>query len=291
MVRIATMPALEAGEPRQAPAFVRTRAEAFPALLWAFAASTLHRIRRGECALLGVNLSLVARDAAASPARAVAQAVVSTLAIATMYAFNDLYDAPADRNNPKKDRTVVATWVTYHRPAAIAAIALQLATISLSFVALGPRAATAVAGVMVVNVMYSAGLKGVPVVDVVSVSLWGALYAAIVGTSTSLLVVVALMTAVCHLFQALGDRVPDAANGIRTTAVESAALTRNVVISLSVLLFVVLRAPLGTAGALTAATPLVIFFTVKAPGAAWVLTKVYFGFVWLHLIGIPGATR
>ena len=85
------------------------------------------------------------------------------------------------------------------------------------------------------------------------------------------------------------DRVPDAANGIRTTAVRSPILAGNVLIVLSLLVFLTLRAPLGAAGALTAFTPLALFFAVRNPGTAWLLTKAYFGVVWLYLLGLPGA--
>jgi hypothetical protein len=142
---------------------------------------------------------------------------------------------------------------------------------------------------MVVNVVYSVALKGVPVADVAWVWLWGTLYAGIVGAPLSLAVVVGLMTAICHLFQALDDRVPDAANGIRTTAVRSAMLSRNVLLVLSLLLVAVLWAPFGTLGTLTAFTPLAIFFLVANPGTGWLLTKAYFGVMWLSLLGIAGA--
>src|SRR2546425_12627636 len=68
--------------------------------------STVHRIRRGEGALLAVNLSLIVHQSA-SLSRSVAQAVVSVLAIGAMYAFNDLYDGSCDWNNPKKVRALI----------------------------------------------------------------------------------------------------------------------------------------------------------------------------------------
>src|SRR5438105_7551346 len=142
---------------------------------------------------------------------------------------------------------------------------------------------------MLVNVLYSVALKGVPVVDVACVWLWGALYAAVTDAPASLLVVVGLMTAVCHLFQALGDRGPDAANGIRTTAVRSPALARDAVIVLSLLLFLGVRETVGTGVALTAFTPVAIFFTMRTPAGAWIVTKIYFAFIWLYLLGTVGA--
>src|SRR5206468_3169300 len=85
---------------------------------WAVLMSTLHRVRRGEGALLAVNLSLIAHQWV-SPSRAAAQALVSTLAILVMYAFNDLYDAPSDWNNPKKDHALIAAYIEHRRAAVV----------------------------------------------------------------------------------------------------------------------------------------------------------------------------
>ena len=258
------------------------------ALTWAVLASTLHRIRGGEGALLAINLSLVAY-AAETPARALAQTLISLLAIALMYAFNDVYDAPSDVRNPKKDLTVVETYVEQRRTGMIAVLALKLLTVVVALVSLGPVAGAAVAAVMVVNLVYSIWLKGVPVVDVVWCGLWGTLYTAIVTTSGTVLILVGLMTAVCHLFQALDDRDPDAANGIVTTAVRSAALSRNVIVALSALLFATLYAHVGPVFAATAFTPLAFFFTARSARMGWLLTKVYFAVMWLYFLGVTGA--
>lgn len=260
----------------------------FAALTWAGLASTLHRIRGGEGALLAINLSLAVYHMD-NPARVVAQVIVSVLTIALMYAFNDLYDAPADWKNPKKDKTVIATWVEHRRVGGMAILGLSLLTIALSLALLGPFAAAAVAAVMSVNLVYSISLKGVPVIDVVWCGLWGALYAAIVTTSATLLVLVGLMTAVCHLFQALDDRDPDAANGILTTAVRSPVLSRDVIVALSAALFAALYATVGPVVAATALTPLVFFFLARSPRAAWLLTKAYFAVMWLYVLGVTGA--
>jgi 4-hydroxybenzoate polyprenyltransferase len=262
------------------------RSRAATALLRAGAASTLHRVRRGEGALLAVNLSLVAY---LGHPHALAGVLVSLLAIALMYAFNDLYDAPTDARNPKKDRTVVATYLEYRGVAGLAIFVLHLATIGVAFATLGGSATAALVGTMVVNVVYSTRLKGVPAVDVIVCGLWGAFYAAIVDPSPALMVLVGLMTAVCHLYQTLDDRVPDAANGIMTTAVRSAALSRNVLVVLSALLLLALRPALGNAAALTAFVPLAIFFACDSPRIGWLLTKAYFGVMWLAVLEITRA--
>jgi 4-hydroxybenzoate polyprenyltransferase len=258
------------------------------ALVWAGIASTTHRIRRGEGALLAVNLSLIAYQGWDFP-RAFVGAVVSALTMIAMYAFNDLYDAPTDLNNPKKDRALISMYLEYRRVCAVALFVLKLAIVALAFVTLGMASTVAVIAAMLVNIVYSTLLKGAPVLDVAWCGVWGACYAAIVTASPLLLVVVGLMTAVCHLYQALDDRVSDAANAIITTAVRSRALSRNVLIALSLLLFLALRAPLG-AWALTAFIPLGIFFACREARIGWLLTKVYFGAVWLAVLEIVRAS-
>jgi 4-hydroxybenzoate polyprenyltransferase len=265
-----------------------TRSGMVAGLVWAGIASTLHRIRRGEGALLAVNLSLVAYRGLAG-ANAAAAVLISLLAIGLMYAFNDLYDAPTDSNNPKKDRTLIGTYLEHRRACALAIIGLTAGSIAFAGAMLGPRAAIAVAGAMVANVVYSMALKGVPVVDVVWCGLWGALYAAIVTASPWVLVLVALMTAVCHLYQTLDDRAADAANAIVTTAVRSRALSRTVLVVLCALLVVTLRDPLGSLWALSAVAPLVLFHACRDPRAGWLLTKLYFGIVWLYVLEIGRA--
>jgi len=256
------------------------------AVAWAGAASTLLRIRRGEGALPAINLSLIAYLGTAD---GLASALVSVLAIGVMYAFNDLYDAPTDSNNPKKDRTVIATYLEHRHACALAIAVLSLGGIVFAGTMLGSRACLAVGGAMLANVVYSTALKGVPVVDVAWCGLWGALYAAIVTASPWVLVLVALMTGVCHLYQALDDREPDAANAIVTTAVRSGALSRNVLALLCAGVFLALRAPLGSAWALTAFVPLGLFYAFRDPRAGWLLTKVYFGIVWLYVLEIGRA--
>src|ERR1051325_7727364 len=104
-----------------------TRHGTLSALSWAVLMSTLHRVRRGEGALLAVNVSLVVAQWT-DPARAAAQLLVSALAIHVMYAFNDLYDAPSDCNNPKKDQALIAVYVEHQRAGLIAALVLHVAT-------------------------------------------------------------------------------------------------------------------------------------------------------------------
>ena len=263
------------------------RSDPFAVLAWAILASTGHRIRRGEGALLAINVSLILSHGG-TLSLGLVQALVSTLAMLVMYAFNDLYDAPVDSNNPKKDQRLIAAWLEHRRTGVMAMAVLKVVVAALAGATLGASASAAVTVVMIVNVVYSTMLKGVPVCDVAAVWLWGASFSLIVGASVSLAFLVGLMTAICHLFQALDDRAPDAANGIQTTAVRSWALSRNVLVALSLLLALALVAPLGVVGSVTALTPLAIFFAVHDAGTGWLVTKAYFGVVWLAVLARAG---
>jgi 4-hydroxybenzoate polyprenyltransferase len=266
-----------------APTYVASESSVLAALGWAVANSTLHRIRRGEGALLAINLSLIVFHGDLFTGRGMAQALVSVLAILVMYAFNDLYDAPVDWNTPKKDRALIKTWMEHRRAGVLATVVLKIVTLGVTFATLGSFAAAALAAVMIVNVVYSTMMKGVPV------GVWGSFYAAIVDPSFAVVFLVGLMTGICHLFQALDDREPDAENGIKTTAVRSAGLSRNVLVALTLCLFAALYGSLGLVGAITAFVPLAIFFVVADAGVGWLLTKAYFAVVWLWFLGSSGA--
>lgn len=276
-----------------APSGATERAGTAPIALlaWAMAASTFHRILLGEGALIAINVSILLQ-AGVGFVELVAGSVISALTLAVMYAFNDAYDAVADQHNPKKDQRMVSVYIDYRATCYGIIFLAKAVTLGLAWVLLGAGAAAAVAAVLVVNFIYSTMLKGVPVVDVAWCGLWGAAYAAIVTRSTYLIVLAGLMTAVCHLYQALGDRSTDAENRITTTAVFSSRVSAVVLFTLSAAMWLMLRSSLGELLALSAFIPFALFFLLRSSHVAWILTKVYFGAAWtLVLIGLSRALR
>lgn len=254
-------------------------------LAWAMAASTLHRVWLGEGVLIAINVSILLQRRVGI-LEFIAGALVSTLALAVMYAFNDAYDAVTDQHNPKKDQRLVSVYIDYRAVCYGMIFAAKALTLALGWLLLGPGAAAAVGAVLFINFVYSTRLKGVPIVDVVWCGFWGAAYAAIVGPSRDLVILAGLMTAVCHLYQALGDRSTDAENRITTTAVFSPRLSAMVLFTLSALVYVMLRAPLGELLAFSAFIPFALFYLVRSSHLAWILTKAYYGAAWiLVLIG------
>lgn len=254
----------------------------------AVTASLLHRIARGEGALLAIDLSILAVATRPTGATLVL-AAVCVLALTAMYAVNDLSDAREDRLNPKKDQEVVATYLEHRAAATTACVALHLGTILLAMT-VDARAALAAGSVMLANLVYSMRFKGVPVVDVAWCGLWGTLYAAIVTSDVQLLVTVGAMTAICHLYQTLDDLGSDAASGILTTAVRSRALSIAVLAAACGMLVLVLRTPLGLGFALAVATPPLAFLLLGVrPLTGWLLTKGLFAAVWLVLLRLADA--
>src|SRR5512145_91156 len=244
-------------------------------VLWGVLGPTIQRLRLGEGVLLAINLSII-WCLAPSFGWGVAAAAVSTLALAAMYAFNDLHDAEEDRRNPRKDQVLVDIYVE-HRAAFYGLVfAMKVVTVALAWVTLGAGAAGAALSVLLVNMAYSLLLKGVPIIDAVWAGLWGGCYAAIVWPSWRLGTLVALMTGVCHLFQVMGDRKADAENHITTTAVFSDGLTGGLLFAFSAGICLMLWGPFGGLLALSAFVPFVLWLVMTKSYPAWLLTKAYF---------------
>jgi 4-hydroxybenzoate polyprenyltransferase len=255
-----------------------------PLIAWAMAASTFHRIWLGEGVLIAINLSLLLYRGV-GPGELIAGTIVSVLTLGVMYAFNDAYDAVADQHNPKKDQRQVSVYIDHRGTSYRILFAAKILTVVLAWLLLGPASAAATATVLAVNFIYSTALKGVPIVDVAWCGVWGAAFAAIVLAPTDLMILAGLMTAVCHLYQALGDRSADAENRITTTAVFSSSASAAVLFLLSAMIGLMLRGPLGDLLAVTALIPFALFFLLRNPHVAWILTKVYYGLVWLLVLG------
>jgi 4-hydroxybenzoate polyprenyltransferase len=255
-----------------------------PLIAWAMAASTYHRMWLGEGVLIAINVSILLYRAVGL-VDLIAGTIVSVLALGVMYAYNDVYDAVSDRQNPKKDQRQVSVYIDYRDTCYRVIFWSSIVTIALAWMVIGPASAMATAIVLAVNYVYSRALKGVPFVDVAWCGIWGAAFAAVVMPPADLMIMVGLMTAVCHLYQALGDRFADAQNRITTTALFSSSGSAIVLLVLSALIGMLLRAPLGDLLALTALIPFGLFFALRNSHLAWILTKLYYGVVWLSVLG------
>lgn len=245
----------------------------------------LRRFRRGEGQLLAVNLSIVVASGA-GPARLAAQLLVSGLVLTLLYYLNDLFDAPNDVNDPGKDQALVRYLLRNRTALAWWLFAEHLAMILLARLLLGTWSALAVLAVFVVNLAYSAWLKGKAAVDVPWVAVWGAAYALVTGVvaPASLFAIVGAMTGITHIFQITRDRGVDAVNGIRTSAVAGLWLPPTQLAIASAVMGVCLGIHLGPWVGASAAVPFLLYVFLASNQTGWLLAKAYYGLVWIVLL-------
>ena len=254
-------------------------------LFWVNAKPLVNRLERGEGLLLAVNLSIVlfSRPDAAT---LLAQCFIATAVLALLYGLNDVYDCARDCNDPAKDQAL-AEFCMAHRRRLLGILQLEKVGVVLAaFALLGARSAGAVAALFLVNLAYSAVLKGKAGLDVLWVGLWGALYAMVPGVALPLEVVllVGVMTSICHVFQILRDRNADDKNHIQTSAVASRWLPYAQLGVCCAAMSAVLWSTLGPLAAASAFAPLALRLLLESNQIAWLASKAYYGVVWLLVL-------
>jgi len=254
-------------------------------LAWANVTPLLHRLRRGEGQLLAVNLSLVLLGRPDVPTF-LAQAGISAAVLTLLYFLNDVFDCREDVNDVGKDQTFVGFCVE-NRPRLFWVLALENAAIcALAWLLVSPASAAATAAIFLVNLAYSAGFKRIAVLDVPFVALWGALYAMVpaVDVPLTLIALVGVMTAICHVHQITRDREVDVLNHIRTSAAVSRWLPEIQIVLCCVAMAFILHRELGALVALTAAVPFALRHPASPNRFGWMMSKAYFGGIWLVLL-------
>ena len=242
-------------------------------------APLLLRIRRGEGVLLAIVASVAARERG-GPLKSGLAIALCTLVMAAMYLHNDRVDARRDRSNPRKDRRLSALLSRYDLAFAVLhGVALPALTAALWLVC-GARAGASAAGCMLVNVAYSRWFKGIPLIDVLVVGTWGAAFAAIIDASIGRVVVVWLMTAISHVFQARLDRTSDERSGVNTTAVASPGLSIALIGLLGLLLAAWTNRRVGHLVSALGVAPLVACLLPNR-AAGWILAKAAFAVLWI----------
>jgi hypothetical protein len=174
-----------------------------------------------------------------------------------------------------------------HRGRLLGILKIEKVGVVLAALALlGARSAGVVAALFLVNLSYSAILKGKAGLDVIWVGLWGALYAMVPGAvPLDLVLLVGVMTSICHIFQILRDRSADDTNQIQTSAVASRWLPFAQLAVGCTAMAAVLWAVLGPLAAASAFAPLLLRLTLASNQTAWLVSKAYYGVVWLLALG------
>ena len=97
--------------------------------------------------------------------------VAFSMAASAVYVFNDLLDVEKDRNHPvKKDRPLASGKITKKRAVLCILLCLLICFMSLQY--MGSKSATSlIVFYVLINIAYSLGLKNVPILDIVILSL------------------------------------------------------------------------------------------------------------------------
>src|SRR5690349_20687062 len=103
-----------------------------PLIAWAMAASTYQRMFLGEGVLIAINVSILLYRGVGL-VDLIAGTIVSVLALGVMYAYNDVYDAVSDRQNPKKDQRQVSVYIDHRDTCYRVIFWASIATIGLAW--------------------------------------------------------------------------------------------------------------------------------------------------------------
>lgn len=180
------------------------------------------RLKRFEGALWAVALSLLLVSNL-TIGHILVKAIYALLVLSLLYAFNDLYDAAEDLEDPGKDK-LYATFLLKRKKELYAYFLLLKGFLLLWTQFSGQiMEMSLLLCLFLVNIIYSVKLKRIPVLDVLTCAIWGGLYIFTVIPKISFILIslVALMTGVCHLGQVFRDHFADSKNRILTSAVFS----------------------------------------------------------------------
>jgi 4-hydroxybenzoate polyprenyltransferase len=244
---------------------------------------TLERFRAGEGALFLVNVAWLLVSSWRVTDKAVA-AVLSLISIIVLYCWNDLADAEIDGHNPRKNLALVqALFGNRSRLQWLVGVLTVLQSLT-AWLLLGPGPATSFAAVAIVNVLYSAWFKRVPVLDVLTTGAWGALFISAVMPPARVILMIGLMTAASHIFQIRADRQADLKTGVTTTAAVSRRLPLAVLTVLCVSVAATAGGLSGLSLAMIALLPVGFAVFISGDQLAWNLTRAAYGVVYVAVL-------
>lgn len=256
----------------------------FRAVLDFFLGSLLQRWRYGDGLLFGAPLLLLLSESLFSEKITGFWSRIPFLLIALgqAYLFNDLFDAERDLKNPKKDARYVQFLLRYRQPLFFAHAGAVLLLVGIGFF-FGVREGIFFILFYALGVLYSFLFKRIPVLDLLWVGLWGGSYLGMVTGAPRSLAIIALMTAISHLFQTEVDLPVDHGFQIRTSAVLHRFTKELLLGGLCFPLFLLLKPYLPFPFPLFAFVPL-LFYAWFPPLKGWILSKGVLGLLWIGMI-------
>ncbi len=211
--------------------------------------------------------------------------LLSFLVLTQLYGFNDYIDCEMDLNNDKKNKVFVRSILANKR------LFLSINTVLAVFCMIGTFVVRGYIGVLfvmlvfVVNYTYSIKAKSFPIVDLLTVMLWGGCFILTSGVfQLHLWLLAGVMTGIAHLFQMITDRRVDEINDLKTSVVYFAEKELIMLSILSILLGVVLYLSMGCYWALSCIIPFLVYYLSNKVVYAWHISRVYFFICWVGLL-------
>jgi 4-hydroxybenzoate polyprenyltransferase len=242
------------------------------------------RIKLGEGGIAAFNLAhawIATRDAGIT----MVVFLLSLLCLTVLYGFNDYVDRYDDKLNPKKDQDFVADIVKHPRLMLTLNITSCVLLLVLTYLVLGTKQSLYGGMLLIANALYSLRLKKTPGADIVIVIIWGGLFTLLVPVvNYSLATLAGLMTGMAHVFQMLSDAETDKKNNVQTTVVCFPKSSYMALFLLSALAAWLVHCIADTKMALSSFVPLLIFAISKNVGVAWLLSRIYFVFLWIYML-------
>lgn len=240
-----------------------------------------NRLRLGEGGLVLFNLVHL-WFAEPSVSSIITLGLVSFLVMCALYGYNDLIDVEIDKINPKKNKRFIALIEQNKTTLAILLLAIFIICNAVLFWFKGWYGLVSIALLFITNTIYSNKVKSIPVLDILTVCVWGGLYASIAGKSHYVLYTsVGLMTGIAHVFQIITDEKTDAVSGIQTSAVKLAPWLPYILFCLCALLFLCFWNILQFEQSITAFIPFIAYLFMQQVIYIWYLSRFVFVFLWL----------
>lgn len=242
------------------------------------------RVKLGEGGLIGLNFLFVVLTKHSLP-EIVLYTMLWLTVLSTLYAYNDFVDRHKDLINPKKNqalaRHIISGSTLFIRLNAL----VSFICILISIIWLSSVQTIILLLLYLVNVIYSNKLKSTPVLDILIVGLWGALFVALVpGITFSLGLTAGLMTVIAHVFQILDDKQTDKQNGVLTTAVALPKQMGLILILLCVILGAYVAIQINYWWCAGALLPVAAYYLSGRVHFSWYLARLYFVAVWLNIL-------
>ncbi len=209
---------------------------------------------------------------------------ISLFAICLLYGYNDFVDRAKDIHNPKKNQDFVHLINTYPKLFLWINGSLSVAILLLAYHFFGVLELSVLVGLFLINFFYSNLFKGIPLLDVIIVGMWGAVYVIIPTINWYLFFAAGIMTAIAHVYQVITDKETDKISKTNTSAVAVPGMSRFVIIILSILLSLVFFSLGEIIFAATAVFLIIVKLIRISVSSKWYFSRVYFGACWIYLL-------